>query len=105
MMGSAHSSHKLTYADYVRIPDDGKRHEIIDGVHYVSPSPVTRHQRILLRLARLLGDYLDKHPVGEVFIAPFDILLSQFDIVVPDLIYLSKEHAGFITEKNLQGPP
>jgi Uma2 family endonuclease len=104
MMEPAQSSTKLTYADYVRLPDDGKRHEIIDGVHYVSPSPVTRHQRILLRLAHVLAAYLDEHPVGEVFIAPFDILLSDFDIVVPDLIYLSKQHAHFLTEKNLQGP-
>ena len=91
-MGSAHSSHKLTYADYVRIPDDGKRHEIIDGVHYVSPSPVTRHQRVVLRLAHLIAGYLESHPVGEAF-------------VVPDLIYLANEHAHFLTDKNLQGPP
>ena len=104
-MGSAHSSHKLTYADYVRIPDDGKRHEIIDGVHYVSPSPVTRHQRVVLRLAHLIAGYLESHPVGEAFVAPFDILLSKFDIVVPDLIYLANEHAHFLTDKNLQGPP
>jgi hypothetical protein len=40
------SSAKLTYADYVLFPDDGLRHEIIDGEHYVTPSPATRHQRI-----------------------------------------------------------
>jgi Uma2 family endonuclease len=99
------SSTKLTYADYVALPDDGLRHEIIDGEHYVSPSPATRHQRISRNLLYLLQGYLEAHPIGELFCAPFDALLSQFDIVVPDLLYLSRERAGFLTEKNLQGPP
>jgi Uma2 family endonuclease len=99
------SSPKLTYADYVALPDDGLRHEIIDGEHYVTPSPVTRHQRISRNLLYLIQSYLEAHPIGEVFCAPFDALLSEFDIVVPDLLYLSRERARFLTEKNLQGPP
>ena len=86
-------------------PDDGLRHEIIDGEHYVSPSPATRHQRISRNLLYLLQGYLEAHPLGELFSAPFDAVLSEFDIVVPDLIYLSRERARFLTEKNLQGPP
>ena len=42
---------KLTYEDYGFIPDDGKRHELIDGEHIMSPSPTTKHQRISLRLS------------------------------------------------------
>ncbi|MBI4569614.1 MAG: hypothetical protein HY719_14565 [Planctomycetes bacterium] len=38
-------SRRLTYEDYCAIPDDGKRHEIIDGRHYVSPAPTPYHQR------------------------------------------------------------
>jgi Uma2 family endonuclease len=99
------SSTKLTYADYVALPDDGLRHEIIDGEHYVTPSPATRHQRISLNLLYLLRGYLEVHPLGEIFGAPFDVLLSEFDIVVPDVLYLSRERARFLTEQNLQGPP
>jgi Uma2 family endonuclease len=100
-----HSARKLTYADYLRFPDDNLRHEIIDGEHYVTPSPLIRHQRISLRLSYLLQAYLEEHALGELFTAPIDALLSEFDIVVPDLIYLSNERAHFLTEKNLQGPP
>jgi Uma2 family endonuclease len=99
------STTKLTYADYLRFPDDGLRHEIIDGEHYVTPSPATRHQRISRNLLHLIQTYLDTHPIGELFAAPFDALLSDFDIVVPDLLYLSNERARFLTSKNLQGPP
>ena len=98
------SSTKLTYADYVALPDDGLRHEIIDGEHYVSPSPATRHQRISRNLLHLIQTYLDTHPLGEIFGAPFDVLLSEFDIVVPDALYLSRERARFLTEKTLPRP-
>ena len=45
-MKTAGSGVKLTYDDYVLFPDDGLRHELIDGEHYVTPAPVLRHQRI-----------------------------------------------------------
>lgn len=102
---SGHSSTKLSYANYVLFPDDGLRHEIIEGEHYVTPSPTTRHQRISQRLHHLIQSYLDTNPIGEVFCAPFDVLLSEADIVVPDLVYVSSERAHLITEKNLQGAP
>jgi hypothetical protein len=46
MRAASPTAVKLTYDDFVHFPDDGKRHELIDGEHYVTPSPNTRHQRI-----------------------------------------------------------
>jgi Uma2 family endonuclease len=96
---------KLTYEDYLLIPEDGKRHEIIDGEHYVSAAPFIRHQRVVLALALELGSYVKAHPVGEVFIAPTDVILSPHDIVEPDLFFISKERASIVEEKNVQGAP
>jgi Uma2 family endonuclease len=96
---------KLTYEDYECIPDDGLRHEILDGEHYVSPSPVTRHQRVSLALALRFGVYLEKRTLGEIFTAPCDVVLSPYDIAQPDLLFISNERAGIITEKNIQGAP
>ena len=104
-MEPGHFSTKLTYADYELLPDDDLRHEIIDGEHYVTASPVTRHQRISLKLLHLIQSYLETHPIGELFSAPFDVVLSFHDVVVPDLIYLSKVRAHLLTVKNLQGAP
>jgi len=84
---------KLTYDDYVHVPDDGQRHELIDGEHYVSASPNTRHQRVAVRLSLVLGRWLEEHPVGEMFFAPFDVVFTRFDVVVPDIIYISAERA------------
>jgi Uma2 family endonuclease len=96
---------KLTYEDYTSFPDDGIRRELIDGEVHVTPSPVTRHQRIALRLARQLADHVDQHQAGEVFIAPFDVLLSEHDVVQPDIVFVATPHAGIVTEANLQGAP
>jgi Uma2 family endonuclease len=102
---SGHSTTKLTYADYLRLPDDGLRHEIIDGEHYVTPAPTVRHQEISGRLFYQIQQYLERQPIGKLFYAPLDALLSEFDIVVPDLVYISNERSSFLTAKNLQGPP
>ena len=97
---------KLTYDDFVHIPDDGKRHELIDGVHYVSPSPNIRHQRILGNLHLLIGNWLEAHPIGHVFVAPLDVVLSDHDVVEPDVLYLSNERAAeTMTPDNIRGVP
>ena len=100
------SSVKLTYDDFVHFPDDGKRHELIDGEHYVTPSPNTKHQRILAHLFLLIGSWLEKHRFGEAFLSPFDVVFTQFDVVEPDLLYMSNERAALIlTDLNVQGVP
>jgi Uma2 family endonuclease len=96
---------KLTYEDYVLFPEDGQRHEILDGEHYVTPAPFTRHQRVLFALGRRLGNFLEDHPLGEVLPAPTDVLLSLHDVAQPDLLFISNERAVIVTEKNVQGAP
>jgi Uma2 family endonuclease len=97
---------KLTYDDFVLFPDDGKRHELIDGEHYVTPSPNTKHQKVSGNLHLLMGTWLEAHPIGQVFFAPFDVVFSRFDVVEPDLLYMSNERAAeVLTEANVQGTP
>jgi Uma2 family endonuclease len=97
--------HRLTYDDYVLIPEDGQRHEIIDGEHYMTPSPVTVHQRTAFRLGLRLGGFVEEQELGEVFSAPFDVVFSKYDVVQPDLLFISKERAEILTDKNVQGTP
>jgi len=99
----ARSSNKLTYADYLQFPDDGLRHELINGEHYVTPPPNTRHQQIAGNLHYLIRHYLEEHPIGKVFFAPVDLLLSDFDVVEPDILFVSRDRSDRITLKNLQG--
>ena len=96
---------KLTYDDYLLFPEDGLRHEILDGEHYVTASPFVRHQRISGRIYRPLSSWVEERGLGEVFYASVDVVLSPHDVVVPDLFYISKERSEVITEKNIQGAP
>lgn len=96
---------KLTYADYELFPEDGLRHEVIDGEHFVTPAPATHHQRLLRRLSTALDVFLEGRGEGEVFFAPIDVLLSDFDIVQPDLVYFSTERLSLLTDKNAEGAP
>ena len=99
------ASIKFTLEDYLNFPDDGKRHEIIDGDHYVTPSPKTRHQIVSMNLTRAFVLYLDRHPIGRLFAAPFDVVLSDLDVVEPDLLYISNERTGILTEAHVRGAP
>lgn len=91
---SARQDLKLTYDDFLLFPDDGQRHELIDGEHYVTPSPNLRHQDISGRLYLLIGNWLAAHPVGRIYYAPLDVILSRHDVVEPDLLYVSNERAA-----------
>lgn len=100
------SAVKLTYDDFVHFPDDGKRHELIDGEHYVTASPNLRHQRISGNLYLLLANWLEEHPIGHLYYAPVDAVLSDYDVVVPDLLYFSNERAEqVLTPLHARGAP
>jgi Uma2 family endonuclease len=97
---------RLTYDDFLLFPDDGRRHEIIDGEHYVTPSPNTRHQLLVGRLHFSIELFLRQHSgTGQVFMAPFDVLFTRWDIVEPDLLFIAGDQTDILTDKNVQGPP
>ena len=97
---------KLTYDDFVLFPDDGKRHELIDGEHFVTPSPNRKHQKISGNLFLLIGTWLEQHPIGQIYFAPFDVIFTMFDVVEPDLLYMSNERAvRVLTDANVKGAP
>lgn len=97
---------RLTYDDFLLFPDDGRRHELIDGEHYVTSSPNTRHQRLVLRLSIALAAYVERHPAsGELFIAPFDVVFGHYDVVEPDLLFIAADQQDIVTDKHVRGAP
>ena len=97
---------RLTYDDFLLFPDDGKRHEIIDGEHYVTPGPNQRHQVLLGRLYFEIELILRQHPgSGQAFLSPFDVIFTQWDVVEPDLLFIAPDQVEILTENNVQGPP
>ena len=96
---------KLTHQDLLRMPQDGLRHEILDGVHHVTASPTPRHQRVLQRVNLRIGNYVEQSQCGEVFGSSVDTILAKHDVAVPDLQFISEQRLSIVREKNIQGPP
>jgi Uma2 family endonuclease len=96
---------KLTYVDFLGFPEDGMRHELIDGEHVAEPSPNTIHQRISSNLHRILSSFVHRHRLGLVLAAPCDVVLSDVDVLEPDLLFVAAAHADRITRPFVKGPP
>jgi Uma2 family endonuclease len=105
-MTVALSAKKWTYEDYLQLPEEaGVRYEIIEGELFLNASPLRRHQRICGNLYLVIGPYVRAQRCGELYFAPLDVVLSNIDVMQPDLLYITKEHASVMTEKNVQGTP
>jgi len=104
-MGEAAQVIQWTYEDYLLFPEDGKRYEVIGGECYMSPSPRTKHQDISFQLARFLGNHLQSTRQGKALTAPMDVILSETNIVQPDILVVLSARTSIITEKNIAGVP
>jgi len=96
---------RWTYDDLAAMPEDNVIREIFDGELFVSPSPFTKHQRIVRRLLIDIDQYLRRNPIGEVFPAPLDVVFSDDNVCEPDILFISNERSSIVTRKNVQGAP
>ncbi len=96
-----------TFDDYARLPDDGKRYEVIRGELYMSAAPRPIHQRVITRFSFFLEGYVEEHNLGTVFVAPIDVILPEKlgDPVQPDIVVIRRENLPIVGELNIQGAP
>ncbi len=95
-MTSARPVLKFTYEDYRTTPED-KRYELLDGDLLMTPAPNLKHQQVLLRLSGRLGPFIEERALGELFVAPCDVVLSDHDVVQPDLLFVSRERERLLS--------
>jgi Uma2 family endonuclease len=96
---------RLTWKDYLGLPDDGRHYELIDGELIVNPAPAPRHQRIVRTFITRLDRYFEEHGGGEVIGSPIDVVLGDDTVVEPDVIVIKSERASIVGAKNVQGAP
>jgi Uma2 family endonuclease len=102
---AASETTKWTYEDLELLPADGKRHEIIDGEHSVNPAPVPQHQIVLMHLLVALATHVKKTHAGIVLPAPLDVMLSNENVVEPDILFISRERMEIIGPKYVMEAP
>ncbi len=89
----------MTVHDYLLLPDEGPRYQLIEGEFHMAPAPNTYHQIISRNLEYLIMDFLEEHPIGEIFDAPFDVYLTDMNVFQPDLLVFSKEQGVYLNER------
>src|SRR5438445_9778985 len=94
----------LTYEDLQSFPEDNLRRELIDGELIVTAAPATRHQRIVAKLMIRLGTYAEADG-GEVLPAPYDVYLSETNVVEPDLIFVGPQSQTKIEKQCIRSAP
>jgi Uma2 family endonuclease len=96
---------KLTYQDYLELPDDGKQYQIIEGDLVVTPAPGRPHQGTCGNLYSILRPHILGDALGELYFAPFDVILDESTIVQPDLLFIDHERIPMLTDRGMNGPP
>jgi len=97
---------KWTYNEMLEKLPAESRYEIIDNELYdMSPAPNTEHQRIFRKLEFALIKYIETLKLGEVFNAPFDVILDENNVVQPDILFICNENAHKISDRGLEGAP
>lgn len=95
----------LTYEDYCRLPNDGRRYEILEGELAVTPAPTPGHQELLLNLAALLRDHVTSRRLGKVYVSPIDVILARTSVVQPDLVFVRADRLSLVSGRGIEGPP
>ena len=96
---------RLTYRDYLDMPESDDRYELIDGELCMSPPPIPEHQGFLFVLTLALGNFVVEHRLGRIYFSPIGVVLSDGDALQPDLIFIATERLNIITGNYVQGAP
>jgi Uma2 family endonuclease len=85
---------------------EGSLCEVIDNALYMSPSPTTDHQDILLDIAFEIKSFNKKHNMGRIFVSPCDVYLDdEQSVVQPDIIFLGTEKSDLVRKNGIYGSP
>src|ERR1041384_2899629 len=95
---------RWTYDEFARLPNDGNRYEVIGGELFVTPAPTPRHQKVLTRLITALDPFAEAHGLGEVF-APIDVLFGEGEYLEPDLVFVSRDRMGIVSDRAAEAAP
>jgi Uma2 family endonuclease len=89
-------------ADYLGLPDD-PRCELLYGRLLVTPAPTARHQRVVVKILRILADCADRHG-DQVLVSPIDVVLADHSVVQPDVIYVTAARSSIVRDR-VEGAP
>ena len=96
---------KMNYDQLCLLPEDGNQYELFDGELVMTPSPNTRHQRIVGQLYAELFEYVLEHSLGDLYVAPLDTIMDEFTVVQPDILFVSQDRVAEVVKERIEGAP
>ncbi|MGI8821594.1 MAG: Uma2 family endonuclease [Chthoniobacterales bacterium] len=104
-MSSAAAIPLLTVENYKILPETGPRYQLIEGDLYRAPAPNRYHQVISRNLEYILLKYLEENPIGDLYDAPFDVYLDQYNVFQPDICVVMNDRLSILTDAGAEGAP
>jgi len=95
----------LTVNEFRELPMGPPYYQLIEGDLYMSPTPNFFHQSIVLNIAVFLQNFLEKNPIGKVVVSPSDVELSDLNVYMPDVYYVSNARKHIFTTQGASGAP
>lgn len=96
---------RWTYAEYAKLPNDGRVYQILEGELVVSPAPNTLHQMVVVAFVATLVPHVRRGRLGRVLAAPVDVLLGKYSVVQPDVLFVARRRAAVVRRPNVRGAP
>src|SRR5207302_9640493 len=90
-----------------RLPKDGYKHELLDGELIMSPVHAN-HGIVCMRFGLVLGNFVQRHKLGELFDSSTGFRLSEKVLLSPDIAFVSNARLKKILvapDKFLGGAP
>jgi Uma2 family endonuclease len=96
----------MTLHEYLRTPERVSPAQLAYGQLMVRDAPSPRHQEAVKRYFLALHQHVEAHRLGEVWLAPLDVVLDaeRALVVQPDLLFISHGR-GHILMDRVRGAP
>ena len=97
---------KITVTEFLERDDfeEGYIYELINGIIMRRASPHAEHQNAVLNIAAVMRAFVLEKQLGKCYIAPLDVVFDDFDLIQPDVMFISKERLGIVS-KFVDGAP
>jgi Uma2 family endonuclease len=79
---------RWTYEEYMKLPVEGTRYEVVAGELYITPIPPLTHQEVLGSFLVEMFGFVRKHRLGRFLPGPIDVLFGEQDFIEPDFVYV-----------------
>ena len=96
---------KMTYDQYLRLPEGRNQYEPFDGELVITPSRSVGHQRIIGKLCTQLLPYVEAHSLGLLLVSPVDTIFDPYTVLQPDILFVSRERIPEVVKDRIEGAP